>query len=495
MEKIIIPSTWSFDVPITRMVKYSSRGLAFSDYKVLVKEAGENTADWLRGIQIQQDQIPLHVIAMGATEAYGPNRNGDGFKEAALRKYYDTFVKYAQHYRHHKNKDPKVRYGQVKAAFYNEQMRRVELLTLLNATEKAAEKYGGFVADKELEMIEQGKDIPVSMACKIAYDVCSGCGNKAKSRADYCTAKSCKYGGCRDNLTKVASDGHLLHVDNPHPTFFDISTVIKPADRIAYGNVADYLQKAAGCETLGGAALAEAYNIVAPLSVVLGSIDNPKVAKQVKLAYALAEIEDTIENSQTNNDYCNIARAVDPSQNPVVDLSPMGTVGTTKFATGLTALAGENIALSLQDFLKLVVGNSDKLAEYAASVPDLLPGVYSRMISTGALEHEIKSNPFNSYQGSPSATQRDWASKLASALSLQASRLRDRSVLSSLRDTAEPTFKRSSVKTAAATGDAENLARSYALYKLAFLAHNDCVGTQHFDKLTHIAVVLQNYTS
>lgn len=70
--------------------------------------------------------------------------------------------------------------------------------------------------------------------CAVDHDVCSSCGNKAASRRYYCTADTCKHGGCRDNLTKVSEDGHMLHVDNPHPKWFDISHVGTPADRIAY---------------------------------------------------------------------------------------------------------------------------------------------------------------------------------------------------------------------------------------------------------------------
>ena len=79
------------------------------------------------------------------------------------------------------------------------------------------------------------------MACRIPFDVCSGCGHKARTRAEYCKAATCKYGGCHDNLGKIAADGHILHVDNPNPSFFDISNVFRPADRTAYGVKADWL--------------------------------------------------------------------------------------------------------------------------------------------------------------------------------------------------------------------------------------------------------------
>lgn len=494
MEKIVIPSSWPFGEAICQMVKYSSRGLVGADYSVLVKRAGEEAAHWLRNIKVAEDQIPLHVIAMGATEGYGPNRNGDGFKEAALRQYCDTFVKHAKHYRHHKNKDPEIRYGSVKAAWYNETMKRVELLSVLNATKEAAEKYGGFVADKELDMINSGKDIPVSMACKVAYDVCSGCGNKARHRGEYCTEETCKYGGCKDNLTKVAADGHILHVDNPHPTFFDISTVIRPADRIAYGNVADYLQKAASCDLVGGAALAEAYGLTVPLDVVLSSVADKNVARQIKLAYALAAVEDNIDFSQSNV-HRDIARAFGNAVQPPMDLTPLGNVGTTKFATGLAALASQKIAMPIRDFLRLVLGeDSVKYAEFSEVVPDLLPGVYNRLITSGNLEQSVRSNPYTPSRDLAPVTQREWANKQASNYSLDPQHVGRRASLSAIRLIVAPSLLQQDMsKVASASGEAEQLARAYALYKLAFLSqqNDDFVNVP----LTGEMLVLQNYTN
>lgn len=493
MEKIVIPSTWDFGESICQLVKYSSKGLIGHDYSVLVKRAGEEAAHWLQNIMIKDaNLVPVHVIAMGATEGYGPNRNGDGFKEAALKRYHDTFVKYGNHYRHHKNKDPKIRYGQVKASFYNPTMRRVELLTALNANKEAAEKYGGFVADKELELIHQGKDIPVSMACKVAYDECSGCGNKARNRSEYCTADNCKYGGCRDNLTKVAEDGHILHVDNPHPSFFDISTVIRPADRIAYGNVADYLQKAASGEILGGAALADAYNITTPINVLLDKVANRHTATQLKLAYALAAIEDNIEDNQSR--YNDIARAFSLSNSPP-DLAPLGAAGTEKFATGLAALADQNIVLPVEDFLRLVIGGTkyaDKLAEYSEAVPGLLPGVFNRLLlSDNLLIEYLDDNPYIPSQKLASATQREWASKLSNDHSLELGAVRRRAALAAIRGNETAFLKKATYNSKlVARPVAEALATEYALYKIAYLAHKNV----HMP-FTQELVVLQNYTS
>lgn len=491
MEKIIVPSSWNLDEAVTQLVKYSSKGLVGHDYSVLVKRAGASAANWLKNVEIADDQIPLHVIAMGATEAYGPNRNGDGFKEAALKAYHNTFVKYANHYRHHKNKDEKIRYGLVKASFYNPEMRRVELLIALNKTKEAAEKYGGFVADREQEIIESGKDLPVSMAAKVAYDVCSGCGNKARDRREYCTEDTCKYGGCRDNLTKVAADGHVLHVDNPHPTFFDISTVIKPADRIAYGNLAEYLQKSASCEHEGGAALAEAYNIIAPPDVYAAGGCSASVVKQMKLAFDLSAIEANIESNQSR--YENVARAF-TFKGAEIDLSPIGRLGSEKAAAAFRALADHNVLLPVRDFLRLTLDNdSEKLASVVEIVPDLLPGVFNRLTSTQQLFKSAlqTNNLFIPSQKVASATQREWAKKLAADYSVAPDDVRRRVTLSAIRNMSQPTLlKQATYKTALDSRLANKLAGDYALYKLAYLAYKNIELP-----FTRELVVLHNYIS
>ena len=97
----------------------------------------------------------IHLVALGDSEAFPMNRNGDLFTKKACEKYYDTFVKYGHVYEHHRNKDPKKSIGQIKAAAYNPDMHRIELYIWAD-NEKAHD---------HLERLEKTGEVSFSMAC------------------------------------------------------------------------------------------------------------------------------------------------------------------------------------------------------------------------------------------------------------------------------------------------------------------------------------------
>jgi hypothetical protein len=199
---------------------------------------------WLRSYTKKPEELVVLVNAMGASEYWGQNINGDIFFEDALlhdcRQHSDqqhpyddftgkvippygywTFLN-ALPFVHHKNKDPNRAFGKVAFACWNPKMRRVELIVVLNKT-LAMENGGQDVIDK----IEAGEYPDVSMGCKVPYDVCAVCGNKSKTRDDYCS--------CVKNIGmgKILDDGRRIGVINPHPRFFDISFVFIGADKTA----------------------------------------------------------------------------------------------------------------------------------------------------------------------------------------------------------------------------------------------------------------------
>jgi hypothetical protein len=190
------------------------------------------------------DKIAVLVNAMGSSEYWGQNVNGDIFPEAALihdcRNHkefghptddftgkvippygYWTFLQ-ALPFVHHRNKDPNRAFGHVALAVWNARMHRVELIVIID---KALAMQHG--AQDVVDRILAGEYPDVSMGCRVPYDVCSICSNKSKTRNDYCSCVK------QIGMGRVLDDGRRIGVYNYHPRFFDISFVFIGADKTA----------------------------------------------------------------------------------------------------------------------------------------------------------------------------------------------------------------------------------------------------------------------
>lgn len=183
--------------------------------------------DYISSIDPEPGKSVVLIVGLGDHETYGPNRNGDGFPSQPIRgkiaadevlpKHYKSYEN-AHVYEHHANSDPSKAIGRVKKAFWNPHMRRVEVL----------QDFEHSKAPHLLEKIASGEFPAVSMGCKIKYDVCSNCGNRAKTRGEYCD--HLKYAMNRIDPNTGKQNAAL----NPSPVFFDSSWVVRPADRTGY---------------------------------------------------------------------------------------------------------------------------------------------------------------------------------------------------------------------------------------------------------------------
>ena len=162
----------------------------------------------------------IHLVALGDSEAYPMNRNGDLFSKEACVKYHQTFVKHGCVYQHHRNKDPETQgIGQIKAAAYNPDMHRIELYIWAD-NEKAHD---------HLERLEKTGEVSFSMACTVPNDRCSVCGAIRERPGGPGECDHIKW-----DLGKIAEDGTQIGTYNDEPRWFDISFVGRPADRIAW---------------------------------------------------------------------------------------------------------------------------------------------------------------------------------------------------------------------------------------------------------------------
>lgn len=472
MVKICSPAGWSFDRPATSLMKIASDGrMGYHDRREFLKFASNSFIDRINSgeIKFAEDEEPVHLIALGAFEKFGSNRNGDAFHEDVCKQYHHTFEKFAKFYRSHKNKNPEISYGVVKASAYNPAMQWIELLCGLNKTAAAAERNHGLIADKELQKLANGDNLAVSMACSVPHDTCSFCGNQARTRSEYCDANMCKAGGCKDNLSKVVKVGkdlHRLHVKNASPRWFDISDVYRPADPVAYGNRADWIQKAAedgGCfEWAGGAKMAEDLGLIVPMHVLMHSDVAPHLAEQIKLAYALAELEEVPGDRRQWSEF---SLAFSPAVQPPLPLQDLGLHdGREKLAEVLSALTDNMIIVSLRDFSAMT-----KRAALCDSAATKLLGAYSRMRDDGSLEQRLENNPYAYTEKRASLAVRERIVGMRPCYSLENDDVHRRCVVASIRGVSVPNLKFAFEKQAHDDQNAEDLVRDYAAYKVAAL--------------------------
>lgn len=158
-----------------------------------------------------QGMTGIHLVALGDSDAYPMNRNGDLFTKEACVKYHDTFVKYGHVFEHHRNKDPKKAIGQIKAAAYNPDMHRIELYIWAD-NEKAHD---------HLERLEKTGEVPFSMAARVPFDRCFSKGTLVLTSEGFKPIETIRVGDaaitaeaeeCKVSATMVNEAGELARV-------------------------------------------------------------------------------------------------------------------------------------------------------------------------------------------------------------------------------------------------------------------------------------------
>ena len=340
----IITNSFNFNAPSLTIISDN-----------LVKTASCHDDDFLKDVQTQEGYTKVLALFLGAGEYYGCNQNGDYFTEEDLRKYYPTFVKHGKVYMHHENKNPDDNYGYVEKCRYNEKMKRVEGVMCLK-NDRCSEY---------IEKLDRGENIPVSMACRVKFDVCSICANKARTTKEYCV--HLKY-----DLKKIYDDSRMVYAINPDPIFIDISIVFRPADKTAYTlkKVASYGRE----RVIPSAEIAEAW----------GYIEKSASHMHTKnILEKMSELEKTIEPILVGNRKQN-AKDVGPVNDvkeviedmPDFDDETICRLKEFPFEKTLKSLSDKNMMLSLKDFLKFT-DHEDMFDE----VRSILPSSMSRLLN------------------------------------------------------------------------------------------------------------------
>lgn len=233
---------------------WSHDGVEFDLDPVILSAAGEfaKSAASIPMVQEMQDfwndypkKLPekflyVRINILGAGEYWGSNLNGDFFPEQMLKDYHKTFMS-ARMYLHHDNDDPAKSIGKIIFAVYNDapDAKRVEVLVAIDRNNPRAAA--------TIKKIENGEGISVSMGCRVPFDRCSKCGNKASSRKEYCIH-------LKTQMNKLEPSGLRICAMNDVGDFFDVSEVSVPAEPSS-----GFLEKVASLETISSAQLAEMY--------------------------------------------------------------------------------------------------------------------------------------------------------------------------------------------------------------------------------------------
>jgi hypothetical protein len=217
-----------------------------------------------------KDQTDLHIIAVGAYEGTGFNRNGDCFRDHWCEKNAHYFLDSDRCvHRHHKNKPEDPKYGNVKAAAYNKGMQRIELVVGLDN-----DKCGDILAEQE-----KVGHTNWSMASKQAHDICTWCNHKASTDEDRCSH-------IPDKIGEINKEGQMCGMDNPNPRWFEISYVRRPADRIGMS-----LQKCASERALKPMLTRDYLQIYTGFSEPTDLLISKKASDKRRLLQKCSEIE------------------------------------------------------------------------------------------------------------------------------------------------------------------------------------------------------------
>lgn len=187
------------------------------DIEVLKGELEVKTASFKipDGFTYDSDYLYLKVKAVSAGEYWGDNKNNDYFPELELKENYKSFL-VAHTFKNHENKKIENAIGDVLAAEWSERMKCVYLVIRIDKR----------IAPSVVRGFEKGFMTDVSMGCRVDHVVCSYCGQKAKTRFDYCDHLKTMKG-------KVMDNGKKVYEINIKPKFHDISAVLNGAERTA----------------------------------------------------------------------------------------------------------------------------------------------------------------------------------------------------------------------------------------------------------------------
>lgn len=294
LHKNVLPESFDFGMPSVELIGTYSGGL----HKEAMEKRASAFEDVIADLKPKKGHEYLHVITTGAFEKYGSNRNGDAWNgdsfeheapfpeegcpkvivlDSGLSKYHDdSYMKNGAVYQEHKTKrngvDPS---GFIVAARYNKDMQRGELIIAVDA-----KKW-----EPRLQRKAKGQDIFLSIGADVPRDLCSICHKSAHTMNEHCDH-------FKKHRLRVYDSGDVSCVFNDTPSFYDISGVDVPADKIAF-----VLNKVASGEMTSKQASVEAisaYGFRRPMLLTKAALMLDKLSNMEKEIACVAPGDDEV---------------------------------------------------------------------------------------------------------------------------------------------------------------------------------------------------------
>ena len=460
-----------------------------------IKEASSSVVsqELIKAHKPDKNHFMVHLIAMGDGENYGQNKNGDYWPKKANSTYHDTFVNNGHFFREHNNRSKDVAIGMVKASAHNAPMGRIELIIHGDKTK----------AEEEYNLIKSGKALAFSMSARVPNDRCNICNNEATKSAEYC-----------DHLKKsmnqyIPEFQKFAYAINDKPTFFDISRVKNPADRIAYYLDYDFdeneLKKSASGSKpiIFSDELAKAEGVVipdvSPASPEIVSIlhklaaaeeylesyfNGEDIARDEKYEYVKHALTNTIGNEDSSPEEINALRSIQPS-------------------TLFNEFAKKGAIMPLDLFMAYV--NDQSLEQVRGSnfykqACGCMGNMFRSMGSGGGLEDIIKIfSPSSDFITGRDGAKTDDVQNLMDSVADRHSHMQQPNLTKIIRITirpAEPKMRLIKLSSEISKEDsykAEQLVKAYGSYKLATVkALKQLHGDTYFDEAKSLALVYHN---
>ena len=344
--------------------------------------------------------------------------------------------------------------------------------------------------------------------CRVPYDTCSCCGHEASSPRDYC--EHLKSGSMLQYQPEFKKYAFAI---NDKPTFFDISVVNKPADRIAhyleyaFPDEEDHRKAASVGSIITGTQWAEYEGVIIPDNGVNWPVDRMKVLK--KLAAAQEYLNDKVLIKEAGHTpKATFARDVAPhAYSEELTLDEVNAFRNLEPGTFFKEMAKRAAVLPFTSFVAYVEGKS------VAEVRDMpmvkkaltihLPGVFDNLM--GGPMPDI-GNVFDgsgddacSYDSSNDDVVQGFMDEVEKKFSCKTEPVRSRVIkIITITDGApakSASFKKSDDLNLTITDDAKAkaLAHSYAIYKVAAMRDIESIHGDQIDEAQYLLVANSGY--